>query len=232
MRPVEKKYSSIWMSAVNYAVAIMIVNAFIMLAVLGLEYYTKGMYIFIYIALILLSIASFVMTLWNVKQKKEFQKKLLELSADNFLLNKKIDLQDIKEAIKKEGYIPQDGSEDNELFFKISDEPFVARYENECLCIRRHYNIGEGTNIKAIRAAAIQTEEELYLTKIYVPTHDDGTSSIVFEVPLFINSAVELMHHFPRCLNLILNSIQRHREIYNKIQEDLAIGQRESKVVS
>ena len=68
-------------------------------------------------------------------------------------------------------------------------------------------------------SAAISTEEELYLIKIYFPTYEDGSSSIVFEVPLLIRSAKELTRYFPRCLILLLTSINRHREIYTELEK-------------
>lgn len=182
--------------------------------------YERPAYLLIYSVMGILFVLSLVFILKNRRLKRRYAKEIENIKDEAYKdMDHPICLDDISYVIRREGYTPQKGEDEHTVFFNISGQPFEVRYEHECFTIRRHYNIGEEINLNSLRKAAVITEEELYLIKVYVPTHEDGSSSIVFEVPLFICSAKELAHHFPRCLNLLLNSIQRHRELYNEMEE-------------
>lgn len=182
--------------------------------------YERPAYLLIYSVMGILFVLSLVFILKNRRLKRRYAKEIENIKDEAYKdMDHPICLDDISYVIQREGYTPQKGEDEHTVFFNISGQPFEVRYEHECFTIRRHYNIGEEINLISLRKAAVITEEELYLIKVYVPTHEDGSSSIVFEVPLFICSAKELAHHFPRCLNLLLNSIQRHRELYNEMEE-------------
>jgi hypothetical protein len=190
--------------------------------------YQRPAYLLIYSIMGILFVLSLVFILRNRKLKSRYAREVENIKSEAYKeVDHPIGIDDISYVIQREGYTPQKGDDEHTVFFNISGQPFEVRYEHECLTIRRHYNIGEDISLKSLRRAAVATEEELYLIKVYVPTHDDGSSSIVFEVPLFICSAKELAHHFPRCLNLLLNSIQRHREIYNELEEKRQHNQEE-----
>ena len=182
--------------------------------------YERPAYLLIYSLMGVLFVLSLVFILRNRWLKRRYAQEVENIKNEAYKdVDHPIGLDDISYVIQREGYTPQKGEDEHTVFFNISGQPFEVRYEHECFTIRRHYNIGEEINLNSLRKAAVITEEELYLIKVYVPTHEDGSSSIVFEVPLFICSAKELAHHFPRCLNLLLNSIQRHRELYNEMEE-------------
>lgn len=182
--------------------------------------YERPAYLLVYSIMGILFTLALVFILKNRKLRKKYDAEIEDIkSRSRIEIDHPLDMNDISDAIQREGYIPQKGEDEHMLFFNISGQPFEVRYEHECLAIRRHYNVGEEVDLATLRKAAVMTEEELYLIKVYVPTYEDGSSSIVFEVPLFIRSSKELEHHFPRCLNLLLNSIHRHREIYNEIEE-------------
>lgn len=188
--------------------------------------YERPAYLLIYSVMGILFVLSLGFILKNRRLKRRYAKEVENIKDEAYKdMDHPIGLDDISYVIQREGYTPQKGEDEHTVFFNISGQPFEVRYEHECLTIRRHYNIGEEINLSSLRKAAVTTEEELYLIKVYVPTHEDGSSSIVFEVPLFICSAKELTHHFPRCLNLLLNSIQRHRELYNDLEEKRQIRQ-------
>lgn len=188
--------------------------------------YERPAYLLIYSVMGILFVLSLVFILKNARLKRRYAKEVANIKNEAYKdMDHPIGLDDISYVIQREGYTPQKGEDDHTVFFYISGQPFEVRYEHECLTIRRHYNIGEEINLSSLRKAAVTTEEELYLIKVYVPTYEDGSSSIVFEVPLFICSAKELTRHFPRCLNLLLNSIQRHRELYNDLEEKRQIRQ-------
>ena len=181
--------------------------------------YERPAYLLIYSLMGVLFVLSLVFILRNRRLKRRYAQEVENIKNEAYKdVDHPIGLDDITYLIQREGYTPQKGEDEHTIFFNISGQPFEVRYEHECFTIRRHYNIGEEINLNSLRKAAVITEE-LYLIKVYVPTHEDGSSSIVFEVPLFICSAKELAHHFPRCLNLLLNSIQRHRELYNEMEE-------------
>ena len=183
--------------------------------------YERPAYLLIYSVMGVLFVLSLVFILRNRRLKRRYAKEVENIKNEACKdVDHPIGLDDIAYLIQREGYTPQKGEDEHTIFFNISGQPFEVRYEHECFTIRRHYNIGEEINLSSLRKAAVTTEEELYLIKVYVPTHEDGSSSIVFEVPLFVCSAKELAHHFPRCLNLLLNSIQRHRELYNELEEN------------
>ena len=182
--------------------------------------YERPAYLLIYSLMGVLFVLSLVYILRNRRLMRRYAQEVENIKNEAYKdVDHPIGLDDITYLIQREGYTPQKGEDEHTIFFNISGQPFEVRYEHECFTIRRHYNIGEEINLNSLRKAAVITEEELYLIKVYVPTHEDGSSSIVFEVPLFICSAKELAHHFPRCLNLLLNSIQRHRELYNEMEE-------------
>lgn len=194
--------------------------------------YERPAYLLIYSVMGILFVLSLVFILKNRRLKRRYAKEIENIKDEAYKdMDHPICLDDISYVIQREGYTPQKGEDEHTVFFNISGQPFEVRYEHECFTIRRHYNIGEEINLNSLRKAAVITEEELYLIKVYVPTHEDGSSSIVFEVPLFICSAKELTHHFPRCLNLLLNSIQRHRELYNELEEKRQRKQEEKEAV-
>lgn len=162
----------------------------------------------------LIPILSFV-SAKNMKLKRQCQyaeEQQIPVEIDDTLR-----ISDIEMAVRREGYFPETTESPDVFFFKISGEPFQVSYNKGCFSIRRHYNIGDDIDLDKLRKAAVLAEEELFLTKIYVPTYEDGTSSIVFEVPLLITSAKEMHKLFPNCVHFLLNSIQRHRELYNEL---------------
>lgn len=182
--------------------------------------YGRSAYMLIYCVIGILSILSITYILKCRKLKKVHREEIDAMQIrTSQLQDHQIELDDISEAIRSEGYTPQNGDDAHTVFFNISGESFEVRYEHERLTIRIHYNLADEISLDSLRKAAISTEEELYLIKIYFPTYEDGSSSIVFEVPLLISSAKELTRYFPRCLNLLLTSINRHREIYTELEK-------------
>ena len=180
--------------------------------------YTRSAYMLIFSVIGILFILSLTFILKYKRLKKTHQEKIDMILADpERQYDRHIQLNDINEAIRREGYTPQKGEDDMTVFFNISGEPFQVRYEKGCFSIRRHYDLGDDIDLEILKKAAVLAEEELFLAKIYVPTYDDGSSSIVFEIPLLIASVKELYRLFPSCLRFLMNSIQRHRELYNEL---------------
>ena len=162
----------------------------------------------------LVPILSFVVVK-NIRLKKQCE--TVKVSQTPVEIDDTLRISDIEMAVRREGYFPEMSENPDVFFFKISGEPFQVSYDKGCFSIRRHYNLGDDIDLDKLRKAAVLAEEELFLAKIYVPTYEDGTSSIVFEIPLLITSAKEMQKLFPNCLHFLLNSIQRHRELYNEL---------------
>ena len=180
--------------------------------------YDRSAYMLIYCVIGILLILFLTFILKYRKLKKVHREEIDMIKADAcHQQDHLVELNDIAEAVRREGYTPQKGEDDTTIFFNISGEPFQVRYEKGFFSIRRHYNLADDIDLEKLRKASVLAEEELFLAKIYVPTYEDGSSSIVFEIPLLITSAKEMYKLFPSCLHFLMNSIQRHRELYNEL---------------
>lgn len=151
---------------------------------------------------------------------------------------KNVSLSDIEYCIRKEGYIPI--RKDNYVSFKISGEEIEIFYENDKLSIVRTYGLGEDVNIEVLSKACSMLHDTTFLIRSSIHTYENNELGLVFEVQSLVTSPTELERFFERYLNVIHHGIQRHREIYGKLLEELeykeehkpTVQQRESKVLS
>lgn len=153
--------------------------------------------------------------------------------------NEEITLSDIAECIKKEGYMPDVKEDDNSVFFKIQGEAYRVHYKDCRFSMYKYYQVGENTKVELLKKAAVPTEEQVFGMKVFVTSHDEG-HSIIFQFSSLFKSVKELQVHFPRCLNILDQGINFHRDRYAELEgegevvgvETLGEKQAEHKVFS
>ena len=131
-----------------------------------------------------------------------------------------MDLSDIEYCIRKEGYIPV--RRDNYVSFKISGEEIEVFYEDEKLSLVRTYGIGEEVNLDILSKACSALHDTTFLIRSSLHQYDNNHIGLVFEIQSLVVSPKELERFFERHLGLLIHSIERHKEIYGKLMEELA----------
>lgn len=150
-----------------------------------------------------------------------------------------ITLSDIAECIKREGYAPEIKEDDDSVLFKIQGETYRVHYKDCRFALYKYYQVGENTKVELLKKAAAPTEEHVFGMKVFVNSHDEG-HSIIFQFSSLFKSVKELQEHFPRCLNILDQGINFHRDRYAELEgesevvdvETLGEKQAEHKVFS
>jgi hypothetical protein len=151
---------------------------------------------------------------------------------------KNVSLSDIEYCIRKEGYIPI--RKDNYVSFKISGEEIEIFYENDKLSIVRTYGLGEDVNLEVLSKACSMLHDTTFLIRSSIHTYENNELGLVFEVQSLVVSQTELERFFERHLDVLHHGIQRHREIYGSLLQEVSARpedkqmtpSREHKVVS
>jgi hypothetical protein len=147
-------------------------------------------------------------------------------------------LSDVEYCIRKEGYIPV--RRENSVRFKISGEEIEIFYEDEKMSIIRTYGLDQDVNLEILLKACSMLHDSTFLIRSSVHRYNNNQLGLVFEIQSLIVSPTELERFFEKYLNVLYYGIQRHREIYGKLLEELesmveeqpTTQQREHKVLS
>jgi hypothetical protein len=131
-----------------------------------------------------------------------------------------IELTDIEQCIRKEGFVPV--RKDNFISFKISGEEIEVFYNDEKLSLVRTYGLDDDVNLDILSQACSMLHDSTFLIRSSLHKYDNNQMGLVFEVQTMVTSPVELDRYFNRYLNLLYHGIERHREIYGKLLEESA----------
>lgn len=163
--------------------------------------------VYIVLGLNVLAIAAIIV--FNVLYLKKLYKKK---DADSNLT-----IDKIMDYIRKEGYYPQ--KVDKSIVFKIQGEPFEVFYSHDGLfyLIRRYLLNKEDK--PAAEKAAFATMASTRLIKIYTMI-DDDYNWLVFDICTYETSSSGFEHRFSHYMEILLESINRHRYHFTKIAEE------------
>ena len=131
-----------------------------------------------------------------------------------------IELTDIEQCIRKEGFVPV--RKDNFISFKISGEEIEVFYNDEKLSLVRTYGLDDDVNLDILSQACSILHDSTFLIRSSLHKYDNNQMGLVFEVQTMVTSPIELDRYFNRYLNLLYHGIERHREIYGKLLEESA----------
>ena len=151
---------------------------------------------------------------------------------------KKVSLSDIEYCIRKEGYIPV--RKDNYVTFKISGEEIEIFYNDDKLSLVKTYGFDDDVNYDILSKACLMLHDTTFLIRSSIHKYGDNQYGLVFEVQSLLVSPTELERFFERYLNVLHHGIQRHREIYGSLLQEVSARpedkqmtpSREHKVVS
>ena len=132
---------------------------------------------------------------------------------------RKVTQGDIEMCIRKEGYIPQ--VEDDMTFFKISGERFDVMYQDQKFTLAKRFGLSDDTDIDMLLRASSQTQDEIFMFRSYTHTYENDMTVLCFEVETYVCSATELERYFPQYLSVINAGIDRQREIYQQLVEEV-----------
>jgi hypothetical protein len=134
--------------------------------------------------------------------------------------NRKVDLSDIEQCVRKEGFIPV--RIENRVTFKVSGEQVEVVYEDEKLSLIRTYGLDEDINLDILYKACSMLHDSIFLVRSSLHRYDNGQMGLIFEVQSMATTPAELDRYFSRHLNLLYHGIERHREFYGKLLEESA----------
>lgn len=199
--------------------------------------FSKNMYLLIFIlAGAILAVSSIVwISILNRYHKTETAPLQPAVAVPD---EKVMTLSDVEYCIRKEGYIPV--RKENSVCFKISGEEIEIFYEDEKMSIIRSYGLDQDVNLEILLKACSMLHDSTFLIRSSVHRYDNNQLGLVFEIQSLIVSPTELERFFEKYLNVLYYGIQRHREIYGKLLEELestveeqsTTQQREHKVLS
>jgi hypothetical protein len=216
----------------SYAVAFCIPTFLMAIAIcdmkLGLDF-SDNMYIMSVVAAgVLLSLLS--LTWINILNSKMFKEWLTgesadrtgkESSGDLTQDNRKADLSDIEQCIRKEGFVPV--RNEDRVTFKVSGEEVEVFYGDEKLSIVRTYGLDDDVNLNILSKACSMLHDSTFMIRSSLHKYDNGQMGLIFEVQSMATTPAELDRYFSRHLNLLYHGIERHREFYGKLLEESAV---------
>ena len=134
--------------------------------------------------------------------------------------NRKADLSDIEQCIRKEGFVPV--RKDNFISFKNSGEEVDVFYNDEKLSLVQTYWLDDEVNLDILSQACSMLHDSTFLIRSSLHKYDNGQKGLIFEVQTLVSSLTELDKYFSAHLNLLYHGIKRHREFYGKLLEESA----------
>ena len=143
-----------------------------------------------------------------------------ESSGEQLQDNRKADLSDIEQCIRKEGFVPV--RKDNFISFKNSGEEVDVFYNDEKLSLVQTYWLDDEVNLDILSQACSMLHDSTFLIRSSLHKYDNGQKGLIFEVQTLVSSLTELDKYFSAHLNLLYHGIKRHREFYGKLLEESA----------
>jgi hypothetical protein len=140
--------------------------------------------------------------------------------------NRKVDLSDIEQCVRKEGFIPV--RIENRVTFKVSGEPVDVVYEDEKLSLIRTYRLDEDINLDILYKACSMLHDSIFLVRSSLHRYDDNQMGLVFEVQSLVKTPAELERYFGTYLQFLYHGIACHRECYCKLLEEAAAQTKEA----
>lgn len=215
----------------SYAVALCIPTLIFGLALCDqiLDYdFSRNMYLMSFICCA--TVLSFLSLTWisilNSKMFKEWltgeseRKPGKECSGEQQQDNRKADLSDIEQCIRKEGFVPV--SMEDRVTFKVSGQDVDVFYGDEKLSIVRTYGLDDDVNLDILSKACSMLHDSTFMIRSSLHKYDNGQMGLIFEVQSMATTPAELDRYFSRHLNLLYHGIERHREFYGKLLEESA----------
>ena len=215
----------------SYAVALCIPTLIFGLALCDqiLDYnFSRNMYLMSFICCA--TVLSFLSLTWisilNSKMFKEWltgeseRKPGKECSGQQTQDNRKADLSDIEQCIRKEGVVPV--RMEDRVTFKVSGQDVDVFYGDEKLSIVRTYGLDDDVNLDILSKACSMLHDSTFMIRSSLHKYDNGQMGLIFEVQSMATTPAELDRYFSRHLNLLYHGIERHREFYGKLLEESA----------
>lgn len=215
----------------SYAVALCIPTLIFGLALCDqiLDYdFSRNMYLMSFICCA--TVLSFLSLTWisilNSKMFKEWltgeseHKPGKECSGEQPQDNRKADLSDIEQCIRKEGFVPV--RMEDRVTFKVSGQDVDVFYGDEKLSIVRTYGLDDDVNLDILSKACSMLHDSTFMIRSSLHKYDNGQMGLIFEVQSMATTPAELDRYFSRHLNLLYHGIERHREFYGKLLEESA----------
>ena len=137
-------------------------------------------------------------------------------------------LDDVELCIRKEGYVPQ--KVDDVISVKIAGERYEVYYLDEKFTILKKFGISEDIDKEILLKACSQAHDEIFMFRSYTHTYENNKTVLCFEVETYIYSASELERYFPQYLSVINAGIDRQREIYQQLVEEVRSQKAETAV--
>lgn len=222
-----KKSYTKWSYAVAFCIPTFLMAIALCDVKLGLDF-SDNMYIMSVVATsVLLSLLS--LTWISILNSKLFKGWLVGESADRtgkessgeqLQDNRKADLSDIEQCIRKEGFVPV--RKDNFISFKNSGEEVDVFYNDEKLSLVQTYWLDDEVNLDILSQACSMLHDSTFLIRSSLHKYDNGQKGLIFEVQTLVSSLTELDKYFSAHLNLLYHGIKRHREFYGKLLEESA----------
>ena len=128
-------------------------------------------------------------------------------------------IDDIEMCIRKEGYVPQKA--DDVISFKIAGERYEVYYLEEKFTILKKFGISDDIDKDILLKACSLAHDEIFMFRSYTHTYENDMTVLCFEVETYVYSAAELERYFPQYLSVINAGIDRQREIYQQLVEEV-----------
>lgn len=94
--------------------------------------------------------------------------------------NRKADLSDIEQCIRKEGFVPV--RNEDRVTFKVSGEEVEVFYGDEKLSLVRTYGLDKDVNLDILSKACSMLHDSTFMIRSSLHRYDNGQMGLIFEV--------------------------------------------------
>ena len=132
---------------------------------------------------------------------------------------RKLTMQDVADAVRKEGYFPQK-QDDNWILFKIQGNKYLVYYDSARFMIYIRFALSGEEDMAVMKEAAISVMDENFMAKILLLEEEDKSKVIQFSVGALVSSRTDFDRFFPHYLQMLYEAIEKHHEMYRRIMKE------------
>ena len=132
---------------------------------------------------------------------------------------RKLTMQDVADAIRKEGYFPQK-QDDNWILFKIQGYNYFVYYDSARFMIYINFVLSGEEDMAVMKEAAISVMDKNFMVKVLLLEDEDKSDVIQFSVGSLVSSQSDFDKFFPHYLQMLFEAIGKQHEVYRRLMKE------------
>lgn len=129
---------------------------------------------------------------------------------------RKLTMQDVADAVRKEGYFPQK-QDGNWIMFKIQGYKYLVYYDSARFMIYTRFVLTGEEDMAVMKEAAISVMDNNFMAKILLLEDEDKSNVIQFSVGSLVSSQPDFDRFFPHYLQMLNEAMEKHYKVYRRI---------------